>query len=72
MSFKITVALHLDGGLRRESLWVAESTTYEDLLEHFGINPETVVVLQGGVPKPFDDSVSSDGEIVVLKIVSGG
>jgi len=72
VSLKITVALHVDGGVRRESFVVEESTTYEDVLECFNINPETVVVLQGGVPQPLDDYVSSGDEIVVLEIVSGG
>ncbi len=72
MILKIIVALHADGGVHREFFVVEESTTYEDIIGRLGVNPETVVVLQGGVPQSFDDSVSSEDEIVVLKIVSGG
>jgi len=51
---------------------VDESSTYDDVLERFDINPETVVVLQNDYPQPFDKVVLPDGEITILVIASGG
>ena len=58
--------------VQRECITVDESSTYDDVLERFDINPETVVVLQNDVPQPFDKVVLPDGEITILVIASGG
>ncbi|CAD6493336.1 MAG: hypothetical protein EMLJLAPB_00940 [Candidatus Argoarchaeum ethanivorans] len=58
--------------VQRECITVDESSTYDDVLERFDINPETVVVLQNDYPQPFDKIVLPDGEITILVIASGG
>ena len=58
--------------VQRECITVDESSTYDDVLERFDINPETVVVLQNDYPQPFDKVVLPDGEITILVIASGG
>lgn len=48
-----------------------EGMTYYDLLDTFGVNPETVVVTCSGVPVPFDDTVAP-GDIRIVRVVSSG
>ena len=52
-------------------LEVPPHTTYERLLELLNINPETVLVLCHGNPVPIDEKVT-EGEVEILRIVSGG
>jgi|Deesub1362A_J573_1020465.scaffolds.fasta_scaffold00191_3 sulfur carrier protein len=50
---------------------VDKGTTYEKLLETIDINPETVIVIRDGFPVPIDDLVE-EGEIKLLRVISGG
>ncbi len=55
----------------REEIEIEEGKKYYDLLKKLGINPETVVVVKDGKPVPVDDSVE-EGEIIVMRVISGG
>ncbi len=44
---------------------------YSEILESLGINPETVVVVKGDLPVPTDD-FAEEGEVKVIRVVSGG
>jgi sulfur carrier protein len=61
------------GGFEKKSeeLTVNENLTYFDLLNIFNINPETVIVVKNGKPVPLDEKVE-EGEIKVLRVISGG
>ncbi len=48
-----------------------EGRKYSEILESLGINPETVVVVRDGTPVPVDD-VAEDGEVKVIRVISGG
>lgn len=61
----------LAGGVLEKTIEVEEGSTYSNILEGLGINPETVVVMINGRPVPIDDVVDSC-RIDILKIVSGG
>lgn len=52
-------------------LVLPEGTTYYELLDLLGINPETVVITRDGVPVPFNDAVLP-GEVEVIRVVSAG
>lgn len=52
--------IEIDSGMR-----------YIEILEKFGINPETVVLVRGSTPLPLDDIVE-EGEITVIRVISGG
>jgi sulfur carrier protein len=67
---EITISIYTEG-VRRTTLNLEEALTYEELLERFHINPETVIVLNNGMPQPLDEFVS-EGDIRILRIVSGG
>ncbi|ADB57106.1 MoaD/ThiS family protein [Archaeoglobus profundus] len=54
-----------------EEVEVEKGKRYSDLLKMLGINPETVVVVRNGKPVPVDDFVE-EGEIVVMRVISGG
>jgi len=45
--------------------------TYSEILESMGINPETVVIIRDGIPVPTDE-VAEEGEIKVIRVISGG
>ncbi len=68
---EITVSI-CTNAVQRKCITVDEFSTYDDVLERFDINPETVVVLQKDAPQPFDKVVLPDGEITILVIASGG
>jgi sulfur carrier protein ThiS len=68
---EITVIIYADG-VHKETFEIDQSTTYEDVLKTFDINPETIIVLQRDMPQPLDKLVSPEGEIKILRIVSGG
>ncbi len=44
---------------------------YSDILKELGINPETVVIIKDKIPIPTDDFVE-EGEVVVMRVISGG
>jgi sulfur carrier protein ThiS len=50
---------------------IRRGETYQDLLLHLGINPETALVFRGREPLPQDEKAQS-GEIRVIKVISGG
>ncbi len=51
---------------------LSPGSTCEELLEVLGVDPETVIVLRGGVPIPLDETLENGEEVEVMKIVSGG
>ena len=56
---------------KKEEIVNPEGKKYSDILESLGINPETVVVVRNGTPVPVDD-VAEDGEVKVIRVISGG
>ncbi len=56
---------------RKEEVVRPEGRKYSDILESLGINPETVVIVRNGTPVPVDD-VAEDGEVKVIRVISGG
>jgi len=52
-------------------LEVEKGTRYSEILSKLGINPETVVLVKDNVPIPTDDFVE-EGEVVVMRVISGG
>ncbi len=56
---------------RKEEVVRPEGRKYSDILESLGINPETVVIVRNGTPVPVDD-VAEDGEVRVIRVISGG
>jgi len=58
------------------SLEIANTDTYETVLEKLSINPEEVLVLRNGKPVPEDepvaDNVDADAEITIIRIISVG
>jgi sulfur carrier protein len=68
----ISVSVRIFAGVEAErQLILPEGTTYYELLDLLGINPETVVIIRDGVPVPFNDSVIP-GAIEVIRVVSAG
>jgi sulfur carrier protein len=55
----------------QEEVEIEKGKRYSDLLNLLGINPETVVIVKDGKPVPVDDFVE-EGEIVVMRVISGG
>jgi len=55
----------------QEEVEIEKGKRYSDLLNLLGINPETVVIVRDGKPVPVDDFVE-EGEIVVMRVISGG
>jgi sulfur carrier protein len=70
VSRKVQVTIQ-DGKISEQIVEVAETATYEDLLNILDINQETVLVLNGGNAVPLDGVVSSD-RLTILKVVTGG
>lgn len=59
-------------GKKEEELNVEEGTRYSEILEKIlKINPETVVLLKNSIPIPIDD-LAEEGEITVVRVISGG
>ena len=56
---------------KEKELEVEDGKRYFDVLKDLGINPETVVIVKDGVPVPTDDFVE-EGEVVVMRVISGG
>lgn len=70
MSKKVHIKIQA-GDISKQTVEIAENTTYEDLLDRLKINQETVLVLSGGNAVPLDGTISSN-EITILKVVTGG
>ncbi len=70
---RIEVKFTFLGGFefKERTVEAEEGETYSKLLEKIGINPETVVVVRGTEPVPID-SKAQEGEIKVLRVISGG
>lgn len=70
---RIKVKFTFLGGFdfRERELEVESGKKYSELLEELGINPETVVLVKDTEPVPID-SVAEDGEVKVLRVISGG
>ncbi len=67
------IRLKFVGGFdfKEKEVVVEGEKRYSDVLRDLGINPETVVVVKDGTPVPTDDFVE-DGEIVIMRVISGG
>ncbi|MDD2338876.1 MAG: MoaD/ThiS family protein [Methanosarcina sp.] len=70
MSRKVHITIQA-GKISEQTVEIAESATYEDLLNTLDINQETVLVLNGGNAVPLDGAVNSD-RLTILKVVTGG
>ncbi len=70
MSKKVHITIQA-GEISEQTVEIAESATYEDLLDTLDINQETVLVLNGGNAVPLDGMVSSD-RLTILRVVTGG
>ena len=70
MSKKVHITIQA-GEISEQTVEIAESATYEDLLNTLDINQETVLVLNGGTAVPLDSAVSSD-KLTILRVVTGG
>lgn len=70
MSRKVRITIQA-GEISEQTVEIAESATYEDLLNTLDINQETVLVLNGGNAVPLDGEVSSD-RLTILRVVTGG
>lgn len=70
MSKKVHITIQA-GEITEQTVEVAETATYEDLLDELNINQETVLVLNGGNAVPLDGAVGSD-RLTILKVVTGG
>lgn len=60
-----------DFDFKEKVLEVEEGKRYSDVLRELGINPETVVIVKDGMPVPTDDFVE-EGEVTVMRVISGG
>lgn len=54
-----------------EVVELKDRVRYIEILEHLGINPETVVIVRNSTPLPVDDFVE-EGEVTVIRVISGG
>ena len=70
MSKKVHITIQA-GEISEQTVEVAETATYEDLLDELNINQETVLVLNGGNAVPLDGTIGSD-RLTILKVVTGG
>ncbi len=72
-SQKIKILFKFLGGFpeKEKVVEVEEERTYSEVLESLGINPETVVIVKGDSPLPVDSRVE-EGEVKVLRVISGG
>lgn len=68
---EITITIHAEG-THRKTLNITPTTTYEDLLHQLNINPETIILLHEDTPQPLDKTITTEGEIKILRITSGG
>ncbi|MCC6027492.1 MAG: hypothetical protein DSO01_04090 [Archaeoglobi archaeon] len=56
---------------KEEILEIKERKRYFEILEELKINPETVVLIRDSTPVPVDD-FAEEGEVTVLRVISGG
>jgi sulfur carrier protein len=70
LSRKVHITIQA-GEISEQTIEVAETATYEDLLDKLDINQETVLVLNGGNAVPLDGAIGSD-RLTILKVVTGG
>ncbi|MCQ4153467.1 MAG: hypothetical protein HA489_05985 [Archaeoglobales archaeon] len=56
---------------KEEVLEVEKGRRYCEILEDLRINPETVVLVRDSTPVPIDD-YAEEGEITVIRVISGG
>jgi sulfur carrier protein len=70
VSKKIHITIQA-GEISEQTVEMAESATYEDLLATLDINQETVLVLNRGNAVPLDGAISSD-RLTILRVVTGG
>ncbi len=70
---KKKIKLKFVGGfdIKEKELEVEDGKRYSEVLKGLGINPETVVLIKDNTPIPTDDFVE-DGEIIVMRVISGG
>lgn len=54
-----------------EVIEMNERLRYTEILERLGINPETVVLVRDSTPLPLDD-FAEEGEVTVIRVISGG
>ncbi|MCS7144844.1 MAG: MoaD/ThiS family protein [Archaeoglobaceae archaeon] len=58
-------------GKKEEELEIVGRKRYFEILEDLKINPETVVLIKNSRPIPIDE-FAEDGEITVIRVISGG
>lgn len=58
-------------GKKEEEIEIEERKRYSEILEDLKINPETVVLLKNSTPIPTDD-FAEEGEVTVIRVISGG
>lgn len=58
-------------GREKKEVEVHEAETFEDLLLSLNLNPEEYIVIVDGKPVPIEERIK-EGEIKILKVVSGG
>jgi sulfur carrier protein len=65
--------LFIGGGFDKKEvvLELKDRKKYSEILESLNINPETVILVKGKLPVPTDD-FAEEGEIKVIRVVSGG
>lgn len=70
---KIKVKFHFLGGFDKkfEEIEVEEGLRFVDVLEKLNINPETVVIVKDDSPIPVDSEIE-EGEVKILRVISGG
>lgn len=66
ISLKVNI---VSGKISERNVLINDGETYEDLLEHLRINPETVIILSDDSPVPIDDVVSP-GVVEIIRVVS--
>ncbi len=69
---KIKIKFTFLGGFefKEKEVEVEEGKKYSEILEDLGINPETVVIVKEK-PIPINE-VATEGEVKVLRVISGG
>uniref|UniRef100_A0A7C3UKJ6 MoaD/ThiS family protein n=1 Tax=Geoglobus ahangari TaxID=113653 RepID=A0A7C3UKJ6_9EURY len=69
---KIKIKFTFLGGFefKEKEVEVEEGKKYSEILEDLGINPETVVLVKEK-PIPIDE-IATEGEVKVLRVISGG
>ncbi|MBC7110066.1 MAG: MoaD/ThiS family protein [Archaeoglobi archaeon] len=58
-------------GREKKTVEIDDGASFEELLISLNLNPEEYIVLVNGKPIPAEEKVR-EGEIKILKVVSGG